>query len=49
MPPKYNITFVSGNTTITFEIYCTKKDLEYLGFKKLSETVKNPSAFKIVS
>ena len=47
MPPKYYITFVNGNTEITFGIYCTKKDLERLGIEQLNETVINPLDFKI--
>lgn len=47
MPPKNYITFVNGNTEITFGIYCTKKDLERLGIKRLAETVTNPLDYKI--
>ena len=47
MPPKYYITFVNGSTEITFGIYCTKKDLEQLGIKRLTETVKFPLDYKI--
>ena len=47
MPPKHKITFVSGNTEITFGIYCAKKDLESLGLKQLLETVSNPLDYKI--
>lgn len=47
MPPKYYITFVNGNTEITFGIYCTKQNLEQRGIKQLNETVKNPLDYKI--
>lgn len=47
MPPKYYITFISGNTEIIFGIYCSKKDLERLGIEQLNRTVKNPSNYKI--
>lgn len=47
MPPKYYITFVNGNTEITFGIFCSRKDLEIEGIKKLKETVKYPLDYKI--
>lgn len=47
MPPKYYITFVNGNTEITFGIYATRINLEREGFKKLAATVINPLDFKI--
>lgn len=47
MPPKHEITFYKGSTEITFQFYCSKKDLENLGYQKLRETVINPLEFKI--
>jgi len=47
MPPLNYITFVNGNTEITFGIYTTRKNLEQEGIKKLTSTVINPLDFKI--
>lgn len=47
MPPKQYITFVNSSTEITFGIYCTKKDLMFLGLRRLNETVNNPLDYKI--
>ena len=47
MPPKYYITFVNGNTEITFGIYTTKNKLEQEGIKQLAQTVSNPLDYKI--
>lgn len=47
MPPLNYITFVNGNTEITFGIYTTKKNLEREGIKKLAVTVINSLDFKI--
>lgn len=47
MPPKYYITFVNGNTEITFGLYCSKNRLEMLGIEQLNRTVKNPLDYKI--
>jgi len=47
MPPLRHITFINGNTEITFGVYCSSKDLEHYGIKRLEQTVKNPLDFKI--
>ncbi len=47
MPPKHYITFVNGNTEITFGIYTIKEKLEQEGIKQLAATVINPLDFKI--
>lgn len=47
MPPKHYITFVYGNTEITFGIFTTKNKLEEEGIKQLTETVNNPLDYKI--
>jgi hypothetical protein len=47
MPPKHYITFVKGDTEITFGIYCMSRDLESRGLRLLNETVKHPLDYKI--